>query len=269
MKKLLQINTSMKLHSSVAGISALQIISSIITLGLLFLGFELEWWLLSVFVYFLTGCLGITITYHRYLTHKSFKMPRALEYLFSFFGAIGGTGSTIGWAAVHKAHHRYSDKVGDPHCPELIGPKMLLSNYEYDFKLLHSRKLLHDKFHVMLHQYYYLILAVWALLLFLIDYRMFLFGFIVPAFLQIWASNISNYANHLWGYKNYPTKDNSKNTWWVSAMTWGEGWHNNHHAEPWCYTFQRKWWEFDISGYVIYLICLLSGTKESLYNSKY
>ena len=73
----------------------------------------------------------------------------------------------------------------------------------------------------------------------------------------------------MFGYQNYVTLDDSRNTWWVSAITWGEGWHNNHHAEPWTYTFQRKWWEFDISGYVIYIICLLTFNKQSLYNSKY
>lgn len=260
----------MKFHSNVSGITLLQLLSTVVTLMLLYIGFSWQWWALSVFVYYLTGCVGITITFHRYLTHRSFKMPKWCEYLFSFFGAIGGTGSTIGWMAVHNAHHKYSDLPGDPHNPHLIGPKMLLSKYEYDFKVLHSKNLIRDKFHIFLHQYYYLILAIWALILFTIDYRLGLFGFVVPVFLQIWTSNISNYANHMWGYRNYPEmQDTSKNTWWVSMITWGEGWHNNHHAEPWTYTFQRKWWEFDISAYTIYVICLLSGTKDSLYNSKY
>lgn len=259
----------MKFHSNVTGITILQIVSTIVTLSLIFMNFDWQWWVLSIFVYYLTGCLGITITFHRYITHRSFKMPKLCEYLFSFFGAVGGTGSTIGWMAVHNAHHRFSDMPGDPHNPHIIGPKMLLSKYEYDFKLLHSKYLLRDKFHVFLHQYYYLILLVWACLLMAVDYRVFLFGFIVPIFLQIWTSNISNYANHMYGYRNYSVSDSSTNTWWVSALTWGEGWHNNHHAEPWTYTFQRKWWELDISAYTIYFICLISGTKESLYNSKY
>ena len=260
----------MNFYSNVTGIKILQVATTLITMSLIFMNFSWEWWVLSVFVYYLTGCLGITITFHRYITHRSFKMPKWCEYLFTFFGAIGCTGSSIGWMAVHNAHHRYSDLPGDPHNPHLIGPKMLLSNYDYDFKILHSKYLLRDKFHVFLHQYYYLILAVWATLLFVIDYRLGLFGFVVPAFLQIWTSNISNYANHMWGYRNYEEMpDTSTNTWWVSLITWGEGWHNNHHAEPWTYTFQRKWWEFDISAYTIYIICLLSGTRKTLYNSKY
>jgi len=260
---------NMKFHSTVSGITTLQVISTLITLTLIFLGYAWQWWVLAVVVYYLTGCLGITITFHRYITHRSFKMPKWCEYLFSFFGAMGGTGSTIGWMAVHNAHHRYSDLPGDPHSPHELGLKMLLSNYRYNFQLMHAKNLLRDKFHIFLHQYYYLIIGAWAILLLIIDYRLCLFGFFVPAFLQIWTSNISNYGNHMWGYRNFKLDDNSTNTWWISAITWGEGWHNNHHAEPWTYTFQRKWWEFDVSAYTIYVICLLAGTKSSLYNSKY
>jgi fatty-acid desaturase len=257
------------LHSNVTGITYLQYSSTIITFILLFLGFSWEWWVLSIFVYYLTGCLGITITFHRYLTHRSFKMPKILEYLFSFFGAMGGTGSSIGWAAVHNAHHKYSDTEKDPHSPHILGLKMMLSRYNYDFNFWDARFLLRDKFHVFLHNYYYLIMLIWASTLLVIDYRLFLFGFVVPQFLQIWASNISNYANHIWGYSNYDTGEGSKNTWWVSAITWGEGWHNNHHSEPWKYTFQHRWWEIDVSAYTIYLICILTGNKASLSNSKY
>jgi len=257
------------LYSNVSSIKILQLISTVITLYLMTLQFNLYWWLLSFFVYFLTGCLGITITYHRYLSHKAFKMPKVFEYLFSMFGALGGTGSTIGWLAVHNVHHKFSDKDKDPHSPHLLGPKLLLTNYNYKFNPLDAKLLLRDKFHIILHQYYNLILLIWAFLLLAINYKLFLFAFIVPVCFQIWASNISNYANHMFGYQNYETGEGSKNTWWVSAITWGEGWHNNHHAEPWHYSFQRKWWEIDISGYVIYLIVILTGNKKSLYNSKY
>lgn len=256
--------------SDTKGIFYLQIISTLIFLyAIILINVEWYWWLASVFVYFLTGALGITITFHRYLAHKSFKMPRLLEYIFSFLGAMGGTGSSIGWLAVHKSHHRYSDTDKDPHNPHKIGLKLLLSSYEYTFNFWDAKSLLNDKFHLILHRYYYLIMMTWALVLFTIDIKFLIFLFFIPVFFQIWASNISNYANHMFGYQNYKTSDTSKNTWWVSAITWGEGWHNNHHAEPWTYTFQRRWWEIDVSAYTIYLITLLTGNKKSLYTSKY
>lgn len=256
-------------YSNVSTIKYLQITSTITSIFLMFQGFEYYWWLLSIFVYFCTGCLGITITYHRYIAHKSFKMPRALEYLFSFFGAIGGTGSTIGWLAVHNMHHKFSDLDKDPHSPHTLGLRMLLTNYNYKFNPLDARSLLRDSFHVFLHQYYNLILLGWAIFLLLLDIKFFFFVFIVPTCIQIWASNLSNFFNHISGYSNFNTNDNSKNTWWISLITWGEGWHNNHHAEPWKYTFQKHWWELDISAYVIFIIVCLTNNKESLQNSKF
>lgn len=256
-------------YSNVLSIKILQILTTIVTICLIFYGFEIEWWALSIFVYFCTGCLGITITYHRYLAHKAFKMPKVFEYLFSLFGAFGGTGSTIGWLAVHNVHHKFSDLDKDPHSPHLLGLRLLLTNYNYKFNPRDAKPLLRDKFHIFLHQYYNLILLIWALFLFALDYKLLLFVFIVPICFQIWASNISNYANHMFGYQNIKTGEGSKNTWWVSAITWGEGWHNNHHAEPWNYSFQKKWWEIDISGYIIYLLVILTGNRKSLYNSKY
>jgi len=256
--------------SNTKGILYLQILSSIIFLyTLISIDVKWYWWVSSIFVYFLTGALGITITYHRYLAHKSFQMPRSLEYLFSFFGAMGGTGSSIGWMAVHKAHHKHSDTDKDPHNPHKIGLKLLLSSYQYTFNFWDAKTLLNSKFHLILHRYYYLIMTIWAMFLYTININCLIFLFFIPICFQIWASNISNYANHMFGYQNYTTTDHSKNTWWVSAITWGEGWHNNHHAEPWSYTFQRRWWEIDVSGYVIYLICCLTGNKLSLYNSRF
>ena len=81
----------------------IQAIATAMIVYMLFFAPSAEWWLLSLAVYFLTGCLGITITFHRYLTHNSFKFRyKWMEYLFTFFGAIGGTGSSIGWVAVHN-----------------------------------------------------------------------------------------------------------------------------------------------------------------------
>jgi len=252
-------------YSTATGIAITQKLFTLIILGVLFLvAVPSQWWLLSIFVYFLTGCLGITITFHRYLTHKSFSMPKWMEYLFSFFAAMGGTGSSIGWVAVHKTHHRESDTELDPHSPHTRGLKLLLSSYKYEFNHWDSRRLLEDKFHLYLHAYYYIIFIIWGALLFLIDWKIGIFGFIVPVTIQIWISNLSNWGNHLFGYKNYDTDDHSKNTWWLALLAWGEGWHNNHHAQPWHYSFQRKWWEFDISAYTIQLICLLTGNWTDL-----
>jgi len=255
-------------YSNIKGIAITQILFTIFTAIGLYLAFEPYWLILSILVYYMSGCLGITITFHRYLTHKSFKMPKWCEYLFSFFGAMGGTGSTLGWLSVHRTHHKYTDKDGDPHSPHNAGWKIIFGKYNYKFNPMDAKSMLRYKFHVNLHRYYYLIFVLWGLALFAIDPHLGLYGFIIPVTLQTWISNMTNWANHSTGYTNFKTSDDSRNTWWISALNWGDGWHNNHHARPASYTFQYKWWEIDISAYCIYLICLLSGTTDSMKTAK-
>lgn len=250
-------------YSRAEGIFYSQVVFTLIAVAAAVVGYGWEYWAASVAVYFLTGCLGVTITYHRLLSHRSFYMPKWMEYLFSVFGALGGTGSSIGWVLIHKLHHRYSDREGDPHSPH-DGIKTLFSLYTYKINLYSARNLLKSRFHLFLHQYYYLILAAWAGFLLLFGWEVLLFGFIVPVAIQIWTSNISNYGNHLWGYRNYKTNENSRNTWWIALITWGEGWHNNHHARPGSYTFKSKWWEYDISGAVIYTIAVITNSVDRL-----
>ena len=228
----------------------LQIIFTLIALGF---GFQYapQWWLLTISVYFLTGCLGITVTYHRFLSHRSFHLPRWAECLFSWFGAMGGTGSTIAWVAIHKLHHQYSDTDQDPHSPQGAGWPVLFGAYQFDFNKWQVRKLVTDPFHVRLHNYYHLWLVLWALLLLVIDVRLFLFGFIAPVAVQLWMSNLSNYFSHTSGYRNFETRESSRNNPWLAVLTWGEGWHNNHHQYPARWNFAVRWWEFDMSAWVI------------------
>lgn len=223
---------------------------------IIFLAFAFEhhwsWWLLTAFVYFLTGCLGVSVTFHRFLTHRSFSMPKWMEYLFSFFGAMGGTGSSIGWVSIHKQHHAHSDTHGDPHSPRHLGWRVLMATYNHHFSIWHVRRMVTDRFHVILHNYYFLIWVGWGAFLLAIDWRVFLFGFLAPVSIQIWISNLSNLANHTrCGYRNFETGEDSVNCVPVALLTFGEGWHNNHHQYPGRWNFRVKWWEIDPSAWVI------------------
>ena len=215
-----------------------------------------EWWLASYAMYFCTGCLGITITFHRYLTHRSFKYRyKWMEYLFSFFGAMGGTGSSIGWVAVHNEHHKHTDKEGDPHGPHLGFWNVMVPRYTFDMNKFAVRHLVTDKFHLILHNYYYLIMLAWIFALYLIGgFNLAIFVGVIPVGFQVWASVLSNFGNHTWGYRNFQTKEHSTNTWWLALLTFGEGWHNNHHAKPGRWNFSYHWWEIDMSAWVIRLL---------------
>jgi stearoyl-CoA desaturase (delta-9 desaturase) len=228
-------------------------------LAFIFGNYGLQWWLIGLFCYFITGCLGITLTFHRYLSHKSFKMPKWVEYVFTFFGCVGGTGSSIGWVAIHRQHHKHSDDEHDPHSPKYQGWKVLFPNYITNGNKFTVRDLIVNRYHFFLHSYYFLILIGWALLLTLLfGSAGFVFLFAMPIVCQVWSSVLSNYINHSnWfpgGYKNFIIKDDSVNNPLVAFMTWGEGWHNNHHYNTRSYTFKKKWWEFDITAFIIDLI---------------
>jgi stearoyl-CoA desaturase (delta-9 desaturase) len=218
--------------------------------------FGCEWWLTALAMYFIYGCLGVVVTYHRYLSHRSFKLSRRKECLFSLLGALGGTGSALGWVMMHMAHHRYSDTPHDPHSPNNGLWKMLTLNYRITaLRVTTIRRLISDPFHRAVHVYYHAILAVWALLLFAAGgLPALLFVWLIPVALTAIMSNVANYGGHSWGYRNFETADDSVNNPLAALLTWGEGWHNNHHKYPKRSSYTHKWWELDISGLVIKLV---------------
>ncbi len=210
-----------------------------------------EWWLLAVFSYFCSSCLGMAITFHRVLAHRMFALPKILEYVFSWFGAMGGTGSTIGWIAVHRKHHAHPDSDHDPHAPARFGWRLIFSGYEQRYDWNRVRDILRDPFHAFLHRYYGILVPSWAVMLFLIHPNALLFGFLIPACIQITVTNLSTILGHGWGYRNTEVRDLSTNNAFIAALTWGEGWHNNHHAHPKRWRFGVKWWEIDPAGWLI------------------
>jgi fatty-acid desaturase len=231
---------------SVRHMQVLQAISAIVTIyAIVRLPASLGWWGLSLAVYFLTACLGLSVTLHRSLTHRAFRMPRILEIPFSLFAMLGGTGSSIGWVAMHRAHHALGDGERDPHAVDRSGWRVLASVYDYQFDPRYAKDLLRDPTHVFLHRYHTIILTAWALALALIDPRLAIYGFFAPAFAQITISNLANILGHGHGYRNFETRDKSTNNALIAILAWGEGWHNNHHAAPSEWNFRWHWWEFD------------------------
>lgn len=214
--------------------------------------------------YFLYGCLGIVVTFHRYLTHRSYSTYNIIPKIFSVLGCLGGTGSPLAWVAIHVNHHLKSDKAGDPHSPAHQGLKIFLLNYEQQIDSSTKwriRSLVTDKYQQFLHRYYFLLLISWSGVLFLIGgLELMLFLHWIPAAITIVMSNAVNYVGHKpswWGgFRRYNLNDQSANNWIWAIPSWGESWHNNHHRHPKNYRLGEKWWELDISGLVIKLIKL-------------
>jgi fatty-acid desaturase len=228
--------------------------------GIFNYGIDIQSVFLIILGYFLYVCLGIVVTFHRYHTHQSYKLPKTFDRIFSFFGCMSNTGSTIVWTAIHLKHHLYSDKQGDPHSPWITGWKVFLLSYPIDptikWRLKH---LISDPYHRFLHRYYYLLMIGWSFLLYLIGglYLM-IFLHLAPIILSAIMSNVVNYVGHkdswLGSYRSYNLSDKSTNNWIWAIPTWGESLHNNHHRFPKSTTTSQYWWEIDISGYIIKLI---------------
>ena len=214
----------------------------------------------SVVLYWMTIGLGISLGYHRLHTHRSYKVPRILEYFFAVCGALTLEGGPIFWVAVHRVHHQKSDQPGDPHSPRdgawwsHIGWILLGETQHNDTKLMakYAPDLAKHRFYVWLNNYHWVPLVVLTALLGVFGgWPMVLWGTCVRVVVGLHATWAVNSATHMWGKRRFETRDDSRNTWWVALLTFGEGWHNNHHAHPASARHGLAWYEFDPSWILI------------------
>lgn len=212
-------------------------------------------WILTFIVYFFTGCIGMSITYHRLLSHKSWNAPKWFPYIGTLFGSWGLTGTSISWVAIHREHHRFTDTDKDPHSPQFKNffKVQFLSMFDKP-NIRYVPDLLKSKFHTFLHKHYFKGHLIILVSLGLINFDLLISLYLAPAAILWNAGSFINTINHLIGYKNFKTNDKSKNNIMTGFLVWGEGWHNNHHAYPQSFNFGKKWWEFDISSLIIKLL---------------
>jgi fatty-acid desaturase len=230
-----------------------QIIAHIFLVFQLFYG-TIEQWIISLFIYLILVTLGGTVGYHRLLSHRSFKCNKFLEYFLTFLGTLGGNGSSITWVAIHREHHKYTDTKQDPHTIEKGFFKVQFLSMLATPDLKFSIDLLRSKFHLFLHKNYWLVNFLYVFILFLIEPIAVIYAYFVPTVLVWHAGSSINTINHLWGYRNYNTSDNSVNNIVSGLLVSGEGWHNNHHKNPSNPKFGKKWWEVDLGYYIIKVI---------------
>ncbi len=184
---------------------------------------------------------GIGMGYHRLHTHRSYTVPKAIDYLFAVCGSMTLQGGPIFWAATHRIHHQRSDKPGDPHTPNdgkwwshilwtIFGEEMH-SNTEVMGK--YAPDLMKDRFYRVLNSWHWVPLVVLGLVLLAIGgWPWALWGIFLRVTVGLHCTWLVNSATHLWGKRRFQTTDDSRNNWWVALLTFGEGWHNNHHAYP-------------------------------------
>jgi stearoyl-CoA desaturase (delta-9 desaturase) len=213
-------------------------------------------------LYVVTAMFGITLGYHRLLTHRSFKAPRWVERALATVGLLAVQRSPLHWVAHHRMHHAFSDHGGDPHNSRKgffwshIGWMCQRDERLTDMATL--RKWARD---IHRDPYMNALTPMWVqigvqallgvLLLALGGWAYVTWGIFVRLVVVYHVTWFVNSATHRWGYRNYESSDTSRNTWWVGILAFGEGWHNNHHANPDVAPAGHKWWEFDMTWLTI------------------
>ena len=197
-----------------------------------------------LFFYWLTACLGVTLGYHRLLSHRSFVVPRWLERFFATCGAISCQHGPIDWVGLHRHHHSFSDTEVDHHNSK---KGFWWSHMGWMFKDVEALKavpklsadLIKDPYYRFLNKYFLFLQIPIGLCLYVIGQKLAVGGWalvlwgiplrLVVVYHITW---LVNSATHCWGKAPFDSGDSSKNNVWVAALTFGEGWHNNHHAFP-------------------------------------
>jgi len=220
----------------------------------------------TLLLWWISGSLGIGMCYHRLLTHRAYQTPKWMEYALTICATLAFEGGPIGWVATHRVHHQNSDKPGDPHSPRdgglwahmgwvITGKAMHNATTE---RLCYVPDLRSDLFHRWISKWHWLSLVALALLLYVIGgFPCLLWGICLRTVVGLHCTWLVNSATHMWGSQRFATGDDSKNSFWVAILTFGEGWHNNHHSNPQSARHGREWYEIDVNWYGIWVMRLL------------
>ncbi len=220
---------------------------------------------LFIVLWVVTGMFGITVGYHRLLTHKSFETNDVISFILALCGCLAFQQGPLSWVRLHRAHHTFSDTEKDPH-PQYLG--FLFGHMLWPFVSIkgvgesqHRRTtppdLASKGYFVLLEKYNLhigilslVLLYVWGGLPFLI------WGGFLRIVVVMHITWSVNSIGHRFGYRRYETKDSSRNNWMVALLAFGEGWHNNHHRYPNSARMGLSPLEVDFSWYLIRTLSL-------------
>lgn len=217
---------------------------------------------------------GVTIGFHRLFAHRSFATSRPVERALMILGCMAGQSSPFFWVATHRLHHRHSDRDGDPHSPHTAGGRPLgllrgfwhahagwLRTRGFGYSPAAVGDLTRRPDLARIDRHWFLWYAAGLAVPAVAGYAVggttydaligFLWGGLLRHFLTLQATFCVNSVNHLWGSRPYPTPDHSRNNLVTGVLAFGEGWHNNHHAFPWSARHGLRWWQPDLSWWVI------------------
>jgi stearoyl-CoA desaturase (delta-9 desaturase) len=211
---------------------------------------------------------GVTAGYHRYFSHRTYKLNRVNQFLLAFLAQTSSQKGVLWWAAHHRDHHQNSDMESDIHSPMHSGfwwshVGWVISN-EYDS---YDEQRIRDfaKFRELrwLDRYHWLPTALLGAAFYLTGgMAVFVWGYVLATVLLFHGTFSINSLAHIWGTRRFPTRDQSRNNFLLALVTLGEGWHNNHHQFMYACRQGLRWWEVDITYYLIKLLSWIGMVRE-------
>src|SRR5829696_1928913 len=232
----------------------------------------------AVVLYWVGGSLGIGMGYHRLLTHRGYKVPKPVEYFLAICATLALEGGPVQWVTTHRIHHAHTDRQGDPHTPRdggwwaHVGWILRGTAQHHDEATLkrYAADLTKDRYYRWLDRRYWVPLIFVGVMLWAFGgFGMMLWGVFLRVTLGLHSTWLVNSDTHLWGRRRFDTVEDSRNSWWVAMLTFGEGWHNNHHAHPTSARHGLKWYEIDLNWYgirVLQFLGLARGIRRLRFN---
>lgn len=227
----------------------------------------------AVVLWWISASLGVGMGFHRLLTHRGYKTPKLVEYFITFCGLLALEGGAINWVVTHRIHHAHTDAPGDPHTPREggwwahIGWMLKGTAQSHDAATMarYAPDMVKDRFHVLANNFYWVPIILLAIGLFAFGgWPFVLWAVFFRVTFNFHSTWLVNSATHMWGRRRFATRDDSTNNWWVALLTFGEGWHNNHHAFPTAARHGLAWYEIDLNWWGIrtmQFLRLASGVK--------
>jgi stearoyl-CoA desaturase (delta-9 desaturase) len=236
-------------------------------LGIFFVTFQWRWLALAAALY-LIRMFAVTAGYHRYFSHRSYKLSRPWQFILAFLAETSGQKGVLWWAANHRHHHRYADQEEDIHSPGLQGIWWAhvgwIISKEYDE---YNPTLIQDfvKYPELrwLNKHHWVpVTALGTAVALIGGPAAFFYGFILSTVLLYHGTFSINSLSHLWGTRRFETPDQSRNNFVLALITLGEGWHNNHHKFMHVCRQGMKWWEVDFTFYVLKILSWLGIVRD-------
>ncbi|MEQ8349854.1 MAG: fatty acid desaturase [Leptospiraceae bacterium] len=242
------------------------ILLHLLCLGVLFFPFKWQY-LVLLLVNYSVGMFFVTAAYHRYFSHRSYELNRFWQFIFAFMAQASMQKGVLWWAASHRDHHRYSDTQADIHSPvqkgffySHIGWILTNEHDEYepdrikDFYKFPELRFL-DRFH-------WIPTTILAISMYLIGgWAWFFWGWVLTIIILAHSTFTINSLAHVWGSRRFDTADDSRNNFFLALLTLGEGWHNNHHHCMYSCRQGIRWYEVDVTYYILKSLSLIGIVK--------